>query len=377
MRTQDALASLGLALTIAVFMPDQVSATPADRLTDTQTVELTDKQKQVIAHRGASGYLPEHTLAAKAMAHAQGADFLEQDLVMTRDGEVVVLHDITLDATTDVAARFTDRARADGKHYVIDFTLDELRTLRVFERRNQSAAAVYPNRMRVKQARFGIHTLAEELEMIQALNRVTGHDAAIYPEIKAPRFHQENGQDLSEATLNILKSYGYVKRDDGVVLQSFDARELQRIKGELMPALGVDLPLTQLLADPRWGASIGSPSDNEWQPEMLNTIATYADAVGVPVSMLFERGSDRNTGGQTSSALSTVISPSMLVPTAHRQGLAVHAYTLRADRLPLSQGTLEDWHQWLFETAQIDGVFTDFPDLTVQYLNRTENTIKE
>lgn len=358
MMIQGSLVTLGLGLVVASLVScGQAWATQ------------TDTSKHVIAHRGASGYLPEHTLAAKAMAHAQGVDYLEQDLVMTRDGQVVVLHDITLNATTDVAERFADRARPDGKHYVIDFTLNELQTLRVLDRRDKSGAAVYPKRMHVKQTRFGIHTLAEEIELIQALNNATGRDVDLYAEVKAPLFHQENGQDLSHATLGILKSYGYVDRDDGVIIQSFDASELQRIKGELMPGLGVDLLLTQLLADPRWGASIGSPSDKHWQPEILSTIATYADAVGVPVSMLFERGPDGKA--QASSPLSTVIFPSGLVSAAHRRGLAVHAFTLRADRLPLSQGTLDDWHRWLFETAQVDGVFTDFPDLTVRYLNRT------
>lgn len=89
--------------------------------------------KIVIAHRGASGYLPEHTLPAKAMAYAQGADYLEQDLVMTKDDQLVVLHDHYLDRVTDVAERFPDRARKDGRFYAIDFTLDEIRSLKFTE----------------------------------------------------------------------------------------------------------------------------------------------------------------------------------------------------------------------------------------------------
>ena len=90
-------------------------------------------QKIVIAHQGASGYLPEHTLEAKAMAYAQGAHYIEQDLVMTRDDELIVLHDITLDRTTDVDEKFPDRARSDGRYYAIDFTLEEIRTLSATE----------------------------------------------------------------------------------------------------------------------------------------------------------------------------------------------------------------------------------------------------
>lgn len=96
-------------------------------------VEPVAKDKVVIAHRGASGYLPEHSLPAKAMAYAQGADYLEQDLVMTKDNELVVLHDHYLDRVTDVAERFPDRARKDGRYYAIDFTLPEIKSLKFTE----------------------------------------------------------------------------------------------------------------------------------------------------------------------------------------------------------------------------------------------------
>ena len=101
----------------------------------------------VIAHRGASGYLPEHTLESAAYAHALGADYIEQDIVMSRDGTLVVLHDIHLETTTDVAARFPDRKRPDGRFYALDFTWDELRSLRVSERFDpKTGAAVFPRR---------------------------------------------------------------------------------------------------------------------------------------------------------------------------------------------------------------------------------------
>ena len=100
----------------------------------------------VIAHRGASGYLPEHTLPAKALAYAMGADFLEQDVVATRDDILVVLHDIHLDRVTDVAAQFPNRARADGRFYVRDFDFAEIRTLKVTERLDDEGQPVYPGR---------------------------------------------------------------------------------------------------------------------------------------------------------------------------------------------------------------------------------------
>lgn len=127
-------------------------------------------EKMVIAHRGASGYLPEHTLPAKAMAYAQGADYLEQDLVMTRDDQLVVLHDHYLDRVTDVAERFPDRARKDGRYYAIDFTLDEIRSLKFtegFEVENGKKVQVYPGRFPMGKSDFRIHTFEERLSLFR------------------------------------------------------------------------------------------------------------------------------------------------------------------------------------------------------------------
>src|SRR5688572_10646319 len=152
--------------------------------------------KLVIAHRGASGYLPEHTLEAKVMAFAQGADFVEQDVVMTQDDELIVFHDLTLERTTDVASRFPGRARPDGSYYVIDFTLAELRQLQVSEGFTLVAGvpvANFPARFPVMTSRFGIHTLQEELGLIEGLNRSTGKNVGIYTELKSPWFHHQHG----------------------------------------------------------------------------------------------------------------------------------------------------------------------------------------
>ena len=123
----------------------------------------------VIAHRGASGHVPEHTLPAKALAYAMGADYLEQDVVATRDGELVVLHDIYLDRVSDIAARFADRARADGRFYVRDFDLAEIKTLKVKERVNADGTRVYPGRFDSTDEIFRVQTFAEELEFIAEL----------------------------------------------------------------------------------------------------------------------------------------------------------------------------------------------------------------
>ncbi|KAB2431115.1 glycerophosphodiester phosphodiesterase, partial [Enterobacter hormaechei] len=129
------------------------------------------------------GYLPAHTLPAKAMAYAQGADYLEQDLVMTKDDQLVVLHDHYLDRVTDVAERFPDRAREDGRYYAIDFTLAEIRSLKFtegFEIENGKKVQVYPGRFPMGKSDFRIHTFEEEIEFVQGLNHSTGKNIWLF-----------------------------------------------------------------------------------------------------------------------------------------------------------------------------------------------------
>ena len=307
----------------------------------------TAHRKIVIAHRGASAYLPEHTLAAKAMAYAQGANYLEQDLVMTQDGYLVVLHDLFLDDVSDVAERFPGIRREDGRHYVIDLMLAQLLTLEISERVDAHGTPRFPNRFPPKRSRFTANTFDQEIELLQGLNRSTGGSVGLYPEIKSPAFHHDHGLDLASAVLDALKAYGYLGRDSGAIVQSFDATELQRVKHELMPERGLDLPLTQLLS----GA----------EPFHLGLaeIATYADNIGVALDMLM------GTNGQTAS-----VEPTDVVKQAHAHGLAVHVYTLRADQLPTSFNDLDDLHRFVFERVGADGVFSDFPDRSVRFLNR-------
>ncbi len=195
----------------------------------------------VIAHRGASGYLPEHTLEAKTLAYAMKPDYIEQDVVMTKDDQLVVLHDHYLDRVTDVAEKFPNRARADGRYYAIDFTLAEIKTLKVTEGFNiddkGNKVQGYPTRFPMWKSDFTVPTLAEEIELIQGLNKTLGYDIGIYPEIKAPWFHRHEGKDISKAVLNTLKAYGYTDKNSKVYLQCFDPIELKRINDELMPAM--------------------------------------------------------------------------------------------------------------------------------------------
>ena len=312
-------------------------------------------QKTVIAHRGASGYLPEHTLEAKAMAYAMGADYIEQDVVMTKDDVLIVLHDITLDRTTDVADKFPLRVRDDGRFYAIDFTIAEIRTLSAsegFNTRGGVKTQSYKNRFPLGASSFSVPTFAEEIELIQGLNRSTGRDVGIYPEVKSPEFHREAGKDISTAVVNMLKDYGYTSKQHKIYLQTFSFEELKIIHDEILPAAGVELKLVQL---------VGAEAQYQWLFEAggMSTLAQYADGLGPEKGMIIDRSSTPDN-----------IIISDLVTTAHANGLQVHPYTFRLDegQLPAYVNSFEEMlEQFLFH-ANIDGVFTDFPDRAVEFI---------
>ncbi|MBD1390604.1 glycerophosphodiester phosphodiesterase [Neiella sp. HB171785] len=300
----------------------------------------------VIAHRGASGLLPEHSLVAVAYAHAAGADYIEQDVVMSRDGVAVVLHDIHLDTTTDVATKYPNRARANGRFYAIDFDLAELKTLELHERvDHQSKHPEYPMRFPVKHLGLRIATFAEHIELIQGLNHSTGHTVGIYPEIKAPKWHREQGQDISKQVLAVLNQYGYNARHHKVFVQCFDANELRRIRHQL----GSKLKLVQLLGENSWQLST---TDYDWlkTPEGMADVASYADGIGPWWPQLVDNQQQ----------------PSALASHAKAQQLIVHPYTFRADQLPSWAESYQQWLRVFIATVKVDGLFTDFPRQTVQ-----------
>lgn len=301
----------------------------------------------VIAHRGASGYLPEHTLEAKALAHAQAADFIEQDVVLTKDDVPVVLHDIQLDGVCDVADRFPDRRRSDGRFYALDFTLDELRTLRFSERRDpQTGRQVYPDRFPAGTGIFRIATLAEELEFLAGLDRSTGRRTGVYPEIKQPAWHRREGHDISPLVLDVLREHGFAAKADPCFLQCFDADEVRRLRGEL----GWQGRLVLLVGEAPDDAD--AAADPLLADGVLTNLAATVDGIGPPLSRV-AHPDGRPTG---------------LVAAAHRAGLVVHAYTFRRDKLPAFAADTDTALRILFLDAGIDGLFSDFPDICVTWL---------
>jgi glycerophosphoryl diester phosphodiesterase len=324
----------------------------------------------VIAHRGASGYLPEHTLAAYAMAILQGADYIEPDLVMTRDGHLIARHDNVLDRTTDVAQRPAFAARRttrqiDGTDitgwFSEDFTLAEIQTLRAVERLPE----VRPTNCRFN-GQFTIPTLADVLKLVRAMACTTGRRIGIYPETKHPTHFQQLGLPLEEPLLEALNREDFGS-GQSVFIQSFEVANLRKLRSL------TDIPLIQLLAPQgqpydvaATGGSMGY--DQMATPEGLADIATYADGVG-PEKNHFLLPLDQ--AGRLDPGAATDF-----VQHAHRVGLQVHPYTFRAENRflpsnhrrgtdPNTSGDLES-ELAIFLALGIDGFFTDHPDLGVR-----------
>lgn len=301
---------------------------------------ISDEVPLVIAHRGASGYLPEHTTEAAALAHALGADFIEQDVVLSKDGVAVVFHDVTLEGITDVAEVFPNRGR-HGKFYVFDFTLAELKQLNVSERFPSAENSEGSGRFPQKTGRFRLSTLEEHLQLIKGLNVSRGRDVGVYVEIKQPKLHREQKLDPSKEVLRVLGKYGYTNADDRVFVQCFDESEVLRLRTELK----CRLPLIQLLSE--------EPSD-----EHLARIAKVADGIGIRISAVID-------GASAEAPARPMVSK--VVKASHQNALLVHAWTLRTDSLPDYAPDSTTMIEWLVRDAGVDGIFTDQPDVLLSW----------
>lgn len=289
----------------------------------------------VIAHRGASGYLVEHSEGAKVLAHAQRADYIEQDVVLSKDRQFLVSHDITMEETTDVEERFPDRARPDGRWYFADFDWTELQTLELHERtRKDGAQSVFPDRFPGACGQRLIR-LADEIRLIRGLDRTSARTTGLYIELKGPAFHRnEFGRSMGAMLLEQLRELGVDPGKDRCFLQCFEFEELQALKSEHH----CRFPLIFLIGRPL--------EDAQWQ-----SVAKTVDGIGPSLETLAQR-----------DASGSIVSTG-LVETAHRLGLQVHPYTVRREAQPRWSRSLEETHRTLIETLRVDGFFTDFPDL--------------
>lgn len=328
---------------------------------------LDGKPPLVIAHRGASGYRPEHTLASYTLAIEQGADYIEPDLVATRDGVLIARHEPLLGDTTDVkshpqfAARQTTRM-LDGKsvtgYFASDFTLAEIKQLR--------AVQSNPARSKEHDGRYEIPTLEEILDLRERESSQRGRAIGIYPETKHPSFHLALGLPLEERLLDALRRRKLDRPDGPVFIQSFESTNLQYLRAKTR------LPLVQLLDDgalqfdpagqrivgvkiPQFGDQRGGAA-----PQGLQDVAKYANAIGP-----WKRQILRDVGAPK-------LVQTTLIEQAHAAGLRVHTYTFRSEPATLApeyrnEPRLE-YRQ--FYTLGIDGVFSDFPDAALNERKR-------
>lgn len=321
----------------------------------------------VIGHRGASGYRPEHTLESYRLAIRLGADYIEPDLVSTRDGVLVARHENEISGTTDVATRpeFAGRRTTKvigGVHvsgwFTEDFTIAEIRTLRAMERLPE----VRPQNT-IFDGRFPIPTLQEIIDLAAAESRRLNRRIGIYPETKNPGYFASIGLALEEPLIDVLHRNGLRDGRHAVFIQSFETANLQQLSRL------TELPLIQLLddtgrpydftvsGDPRTYADLATPAGLSW-------ISRYAQGVGPAKELLIPV-----------DAAGRLQAPSPVVEDAHRCGLLVHAWTFRAENrfLPLDAriGTAEDARgditaeYELYLRLGVDGVFSDQPDTAV------------
>ncbi|MGH9203440.1 MAG: glycerophosphodiester phosphodiesterase family protein, partial [Vicinamibacterales bacterium] len=259
-----------------------------------------ERRPLVIAHRGASGHRPEHTLEAYALAIAMGADFIEPDLVSTRDSVLVARHENEIGATTDVAAKYPERRTTkviDGDSltgwFTEDFMLTELRALRAKER--------LPVRSRAYDGQFTVPTFADVLALADSAGRRRGRAVGVYPETKHPTYFRRIGLPLEERLLEALRAHGLNRRDAPVFIQSFEAANLRALRAETR------VRLVQLVSDP-----------SEVTPAALREIATYADGIGANTRLIVPAAP-----GATATSV---------VGDAHSAGLFVHVWTLRSEQ---------------------------------------------
>jgi len=304
----------------------------------------------VIAHRGAPSVVPEHTLVGVGIAHTWGVDYIEADIVMTKDNELVVLHDIHLDTVTDVAKKFQKKKRPDGRYYAIDFSLDEIRQLEVNERINiRSGKPVFPNRFSLGKSKFKVPTFGEFVDLIKELNKTTGKNVGLYPEIKSPEFHLKEGKDITQNVFEALKKNGYNKKDAKIFVQSFHPPTLKRLKDEF----GAKFPLVLLIGENSWGASTTDYNKLKTK-DGLSKWAHYIDGVGpyLPQIVRVKRNKLIDTG---------------YVDIIKSLGLVVHPYTHRTDDFIQRKVGEKKLLEFLFQELKVDGIFSDFGNIALKY----------
>jgi glycerophosphoryl diester phosphodiesterase len=310
----------------------------------------------VIGHRGASGHRPEHTIASYELAIDYGVDFIEPDLVSTKDGVLIARHENDISGTTDVAQKFPERRATktiDGKaitgYFTEDFTLAEIKTLRAKER--------LPFRNQGWNGLFEIPTFQEVIDLAKRRSRETGRVIGIYPETKHPTYFRSIGLALEPPLVKALEANGYTDATAPVFIQSFEVGNLKELRKS------TEVRLVQLMEDnklqPYDFIVAGDPRTygDLMTPAGLAEIATYAQGIGPSKRSIVPQGGDRS-----------LLDATTLVVDAHKAGLLVHPYTFRDEpEFLASDYELNPIKEYLqFYRLGVDGVFSDFGDTAVR-----------
>jgi glycerophosphoryl diester phosphodiesterase len=357
-----------------------------------QDKTLNGERPLVIGHRGASGYLPEHTLESYKMAIEMGADFIEPDLVATKDGVLVARHEPMLGGTTDVASRPEFAARkttrkVDGVDttdwFASDFTLAEIKQLR--------ARQSMEERDQTHNGKYAIPTLQEVIDLAKAESARRGRTVGIYPETKHPMFHSALGLPLEDRLLAVLKDAGWTDKSAPVFIQSFEVWNLKYLRSrtqlrlvQLVDADDVDKDGNIVLAAPyEKPYDFVVTGDKRTFKDLvtkagLAEIKTYADGVGPwKPYLLPTRQVDRNNDGKPDDLNGdgkmderdrVAMAPTSVIADAHAVGLLVHTWTFRSEPRRLASAFEGDpsLEYKAFYKLGIDGVFSDFPDAAVK-----------
>ncbi|NJK44690.1 MAG: glycerophosphodiester phosphodiesterase [Pleurocapsa sp. SU_196_0] len=353
---------------------------------------LSGQAPLVIGHRGASGYLPEHTLESYKLAIEQGADFIEPDLVATKDGVLIARHEPNLIATTDVSKRaeFASRKKkmnVDGVDeegfFASDFTLAEIKTLR--------AVQAFAERDQKFNGQYNIPTLEEVIALAKSESTRTGRTIGIYPETKHPTYHQRLNLALEDRLLAVLEKAGWNSRNAPVFVQSFEVANLKYLRSKSQVRLVQLVDADDVALDGK--ISFAAPYDRPYDWTLagdkrtfgdlltdagLREVKTYADGIGPwkryivssrAVDANNDGKADDTNGDSTVNEADRVMLPaSDLIARAHRAGLLVHTWTFRNEPRRLIGEYKNDpgaeYKQ--FYALGIDGVFSDFPDTAVK-----------
>lgn len=349
---------------------------------------LNGEKPLVIGHRGASGYLPEHTLESYQRAIELGADFIEPDLVATKDGVLIARHEPNITGTTDVSTRAEFASRktkkvVDGVEeegwFASDFTLAEIKTLRAIQpmaERDQSY-----------NGKYQIPTLQEVLDLAKSEGTKAGRTVGVYPETKHPTYHVNLGLRLEDRLLAVLAQYGYTSKTSPIIVQSFEVSNLKYLRTKTQIRLVQLVDANDVNAD--GSMDLTAPYDKPYDfavagdartfaslltPAGLKEVKTYADGIGpwkpylIPSKQVDAnkdgKPDDLNGDGKIDDRDRVMMPATDVVKNAHAEGLLVHPYTFRSEARRLASDFKGDpkAEYKLFYQLGVDGVFSDFPD---------------